>query len=188
MPDINTLMLLYLITNVVNAGAIAVIWTQNRGRFAGISLWLVGLALQVFGSVLHVLRGLVPDLISMTLSNAIILAGVVIILIGLERFIGKKGRQIHNYVLLAVFITVSAYFVVVQPNLLARDIAVSAMLMIYTFQCSWLLLRRVAPGMRQITRLTGIVFAIFFAFNFVRVFLNMISLEQSQDFYKSGSS
>ena len=187
MPDIKTLMLLYLITNAVNAGAIAVIWSQNQGRFAGISFWLVAMALQVAGSVLHVLRGLAPDLISMTLSNTVMLAGIVITLMGLERFTGKKGWQAHNYVLLAVFITVSAYFVVVQPNLLARDIAVSAMLMIYTFQCSWLLLRRVGPGMRQITRLTGIVFAVYAAFNFARIILNIIFPEQSTDFYKSGA-
>jgi PAS domain S-box-containing protein len=187
MPDIKTLMLLYLITNVVNTGAIAVIWRQNQGRFAGISFWLVTMALQVAGSVLHVLRGLVPDLISMTLANTIILVGVLIMLMGLERFTGKKGWQVHNYVLLAVFIAVSAYFVVVQPNLLARDIAVSAMLMIYTFQCCWLLLYRVAHGMRRITHLTGIVFAIYAAFNFARIILNIIFSEQSYDFYKSGA-
>lgn len=135
MPDIRTLMLLYLVTNVINAGAIAVIWSQNRRRYAGIFFWLVAVTLQAVGPILHVLRGIIPDLISMTLSNTIMLAGVLIILIGLERFTGKQGRQIHNYGLLAVFIAVSAYFVVIQPNLTARDITISAMLMIYTFQC-----------------------------------------------------
>ena len=187
MPDLKTLMLLYVITNVINAGAVAVIWSQNRKRFAGISFWLVTMVLQVVGSALHVLRGLVPDLISMTLANTIILAGVLIMLMGLERFVGKKGRQVHNYVLLAVFIAVSAYFVVVQPNLLARDIAVSAMLTIFTFQCCWLLLRRVDPGMRQITRLTGIVFAVYAAFNLFRISLNIMIPERSSDFYQSGA-
>jgi len=187
MPDIRTLMLLYLITNVINAGAIAVIWSQNRRRYAGIFFWLVTMTLQAVGPILHVLRGIIPDLISMTLSNTIMLAGVLIILIGLERFTGKKGRQIHNYVLLAVFIAVSAYFVVIQPNLTARDIAVSAMLMICTFQCCWLLLRRVGPGMRIITRLTGIVFAVYAAFNFARVILLVIFPSQTNDFFKSGA-
>jgi diguanylate cyclase (GGDEF)-like protein len=190
MPDIKTLMLLYLITNVVNAGAIAIIWSQNRQLYDGIFFWVVTMALQAAGSVLHVLRGLAPDLISMTLANTIILVGVLTMLMGLERFTGKKGWQVHiyvNYVLLVVFTAVSAYFVVVQSNLLVRDIAVSAMLMIYTFQCCWLLLRKVDPGMRQITRLTGIVFAVYAAFNFVRIILNIVSQRQSQDFYTSGA-
>ena len=187
MPDIKTVMLLYLIINIINTGAMAVIWRQNRGRFAGISFWLVGLALQAAGPLLLVLRGLIPDLISMTGSNTIVLAGILIIFMGLERFTGKKGRQIHNYALLAVFIAVSAYFVVVQPNLMVRDIAVTAVIMIYTFQCCWLLLRRVDPGMRQITRLTGIVFAVFAAFSLARIILTVIIPEQSSDFFNSGA-
>lgn len=185
--DIKTVMLLYLIINIINTGAMVVIWKQNRGRFAGISFWLVGLALQAAGPLLLVLRGLIPDLISMTGSSTIILAGALIVFMGLEHFTGKKGQQIHNYVLLAVFIAVSAYFVVVQPNLMARDIAVTAMIMIYTFQACWLLLRRVAPGMRQITRLTGIVFACYAAFSFARIILTVIFPEQSNDFFKSGA-
>ncbi|MCX5977271.1 MAG: hypothetical protein NTV33_10725 [Coprothermobacterota bacterium] len=155
MLDIKTLMFLYLIINVVNAGAVAIIWSQNRGRFAGISFWLIDMILQAVGSALIVLRGQVPNVISMTLSNTLILAGALFIFIGLERFTGKKGRQIHNYLLLAVFVAVNAYFVVVQPNLTVREIAVSAVLAIYTFQSSLLLLRRANPGMRQITRLAG---------------------------------
>ena len=187
MPDIRTLMLLYLITNVINAGTIAVIWSQNRRRYAGIFFWLVAMTLQAVGPTLHVLRGIIPDLISMTLSNTIMLAGVLIIFMGLERFTGKKGWQIHNYVLLTVFIAVSAYFVVIQPNLTARDIAISAMLTIYTFQCCWLLLRRVNPGIRIITRLTGIVFAVYAAFNFSRIILLVIFPGQTSDFFKLGA-
>ncbi|MGA3086491.1 MAG: PAS domain S-box protein [Thermodesulfobacteriota bacterium] len=188
MLDIKTLMLLFLITNVINAGAVAVvILSQDRRRLPGIFFLLVMMGLQVFGATMHVLRGLVPDLISMTLANAVILTGIVIILLGLERFTGERGRQVHNYVLLALFIAVSAYFVVVQPNLMARDIALSAMIMIFTFQCSWLLLRRAAPGLRQITRLTGIVFAVYAAFSFAKIILTVIFPEQSSDFYKSGA-
>ena len=187
MPDIKTVMVLYLIINIINTGTIAIIWSRNRGRSAGISFWLVGLALQAIGPLLLVLRGIVPDIISMTGSNTIVLAGILFILIGLERFTGVKGRQIHNYVLLAVFIAVSAYFVVVQPNLMARDIAVTAMIMVYTFQCSWLLLRRVDHAMLQVTRITGIVFAVYAAFSFARIVLTIIIPEQSNDFFNSGA-
>ena len=187
MLDIKTLMMLYLIINVISTGAMAVIWSQHRGRFAGITFWLIDMILQAVGSVLIILRGLIPDLISMTVSNTLILAGALIILMGLERFTGKKGWQIHNYVLLAVFIAVSAYFAAVQPNLPAREIAVSAMTIILTFQCCWLLLRRVAPGQRQITRLTGIVFAGYVALNFARIILTIITPDQTNDFFKSGA-
>jgi PAS domain S-box-containing protein len=187
MLDIKTLMLLYLIINVISAGAVAVIWSQHRGRFAGITFWLIDMILQVAGSMLIILRGLIPDLISMTVSNTIILAGALILLIGLERFTGKKGWQIHNYVLLAIFMAVSAYFVVVQPDLTVREIAVSAVTIIFTFQCCWLLLRRVDPGQRQATLLTSIVFAGYVALDFARIILSIITPDQTNDFFKSGA-
>ncbi|MCX6001396.1 MAG: diguanylate cyclase [Chloroflexi bacterium] len=186
MPDIKTLMLLYIIVNVISAGAVAIIWSQNRGRFAGIIFWLVDMILQVVGSTLIVMRGVVPDIVSMTLSNTLVMAGIVIILIGFERFTGKKGLQIHNYFLLAVFIAVSTYFVVVHPDLRVREIALSATTMIFTFQCCWLLLRRVDSGMRQVTNLTGIVFACYAAFSLARIILTVIIPEQSSDFFKAG--
>ena len=187
MLDIKTLMLLYLIVNVISAGAVAIIWRQDRGRYAGLSLWLLDMILQAVGATLIVLRGLVPDLISMTLANAMILSGALIILIGLERFTGKKGAQIHNYALLAAFIAVSAYFVVMDPNLMARDIALSATTFIITLQCCWLLLKRVNQGMRDVTRLTGIVFAGYAAFGIARIILIIILPPQTGDFFKSGA-
>ncbi|MCX5993891.1 MAG: PAS domain S-box protein, partial [Chloroflexi bacterium] len=187
MPDIKTLMLLYVIINVISAGAVAVIWGQNRGRFAGISFWLVDMILQAAGAALIMLRGLVSDLVSIMLANVMIQAGALIIFIGLERFTGKKGRQIHNYVLLAVFTAILTYYSLVQPDLTAREIALSAMSMILTFQCCWLLLHRVDPGMRQVTGLTGIIFACYAAFSLVRIILQIIFPRQNNDFFTAGA-
>ena len=187
MLDIKTLMLLYVIVNFISAGAVAVIWGQNRGRFAGITFWLVDMLLQAAGAVLIVLRGLVPDLVSMVLANTMVQAGALIILLGLERFTGKKGWQIQNYVLLAVFIAIFTYYALVQPDLRVREIILSAMSMIFTFQCGWLLLRRVDPGMRTITRLTGIVFAGYVVFSFIRILLHIFFPGQTNDFFKAGA-
>jgi PAS domain S-box-containing protein len=187
MLDIKTLMLLYLIVNAISAGAVALIWSENRGRFAGITFWLVNMILQAAGSALIVLRGQVPDLVSMVLANTMIQAGAIIIFMGLERFTGKNGRQIHNYVLLAVFIAVFTYYSLAQTDLTARDIALSGMSVIITFQCCWLLLRRVDPGMRQVTNLTGIIFACYAAFGLVRIILHIIFPGQTSDFFKSGA-
>ncbi len=185
--DIKTLMLLYLIINVISTGAVALLWRQNRGRYAGISFWLADMILQAAGSLLIVLRGLVGDLISMVLANTMIQAGALLMLIGLERFTGKKGWQIHNYVLLAAFMGIFAYYSLVQPDLSTREIVLSAMTMIITFQCCWLLLRRVDPGGLPITRLAGIVFAGYVVFSFIRISLHILFPGQTNDFFKAGA-
>ena len=152
MLDIKTIMLMYAIVNIVCALVMAFVWYQNRKHFAGMSFWLADLVLQAGGALLIVLRGLVPDFVSMVVANTMILAGIIIIYIGLERFLGKRSSQIHNYVLLAVFVAIATYFTLIQPSLEARNINISVMTVIFTFQCYWLMVHRVSPDMRRVTR------------------------------------
>lgn len=186
MLDLKTLMILYLITNVINAGAIAIIWGQNRSRFPGLLFILIAFLLQVLGPSLHILRGTLPDLITMTFSNTLILGGFIFLMIGLERFTGKRSRQIPNFILLAFFVLISAYFVVIQPNLRVRDIALSSMLIIYSAQCAILLFSS-DQSLRRITRTTGIVLLIYAIFSLARIISTFSLPEISSDFFKSGA-
>jgi PAS domain S-box-containing protein len=185
-PDMRTTMLLYAIVNIVCALVMAVVWYQNRKQFAGIAFWLADLVLQASGATLIVVRGAVPDLVSIVVANTMILAGIVIIYIGLERFVGKISSQIHNYVLLAVFIPFATYFTLAQPSLEVRSAIIAVMMVIFTFQCCWLLLYRVAPDMRRTTLFVGIVFGGYALVSAARIFRYMISPLQTNDFFKSG--
>jgi len=184
--DMKTAVLCYAITYAVCALAMAIIWYQSRKSFAGISFWLVGLTLQSVGAIVIVFRGLVPDFISIVLANTMIMGGIVIIYIGLERFVGKRSSQIHNYILLAIFIFIQTYYTFIQPNLLARTLNVSVATMIFTFQCFWLMVHRVAPDVRQVTRIVGIVFGGEVVVSLIRI-VKLVALPlQSSDFFKSG--
>ncbi|MCJ7514693.1 MAG: PAS domain S-box protein, partial [Dehalococcoidia bacterium] len=184
--DMKTTMLMYAIVNIVCAVVMAVVWYQNRKHFAGMSFWLADLILQAVGAVLIVLRGAVPDFVSMVIANTMILAGIAIIYIGLERFVGKRSSQIHNYVLLAIFVSVATYFTLAQPSLEARSINVSLMTVIFTFQCYWLLVHRVSPDMRRTTGFVGIVFGGYALVAVIRTIRFVIVPLQSNDFFQSG--
>jgi PAS domain S-box-containing protein len=185
--DMRTTMLMYAIVNIVCALVMTVVWYQNRKHFAGIAFWLADLVLQAGGALLVVLRGAIPDFVSMVVANTMILAGIIIIYIGLERFVGKISSQIHNYALLAVFVPVATYFTLAQPSLEVRSAIIALMMVIFTFQCCWLLLYRVAPDMRRTTLLTGIVFGGYALVSAARIFRYMISPLQTNDFFKSGT-
>ncbi len=187
MLDLKTLMILYLITNLINAGTILAIWQQNRNRFKGILEWLAGMVLQVLGSMLLILRGKIPDLLSMTGSNTLVLAGSLLILIGLQRFTGKRVSNLFNYLVLACFALVSAYFVVASPNLQVRDIALSVMLIFFSAQSGLLIFRQKDLLMRKITRLTGIVFVAYCCFSIARIALNLTMPSEGNDFFHSGN-
>jgi PAS domain S-box-containing protein len=186
-PDMKTVMIMYAIINAVCAVFIAIVQHLNRRRFAGISFWLADMVLQSIGSILIILRGVVPGFISMTVSNVMIITGIFIIYIGLERFTGKKSFQIHNYILLVIFIVIQVYFTYVRSDLTARDFNISAITLILTFQCAWLMIRRVPKDMRQTTGITGLVFAGYAFISLIRIILLIVFPLKSSDFFKAGA-
>jgi PAS domain S-box-containing protein len=185
--DMRTTLLMYAIVNIVCAVVMAVVWYQNRKHFAGLSFWLADLVLQAGGALLIVLRGAVPDFVSMVVANTMILAGIVIIYIGLERFVGKRSSQIHNYVLLAIFVPVATYFALIQPDLEIRNLTISIMTAIFTAQCYWLMMYRVPPDMRRTTRFVGIVFGGYALVSIIRIARYIIEPLQGNDLFKSGT-
>ena len=184
--DMKTVMLIYAIIAAICAVFMAIMLHFNRRRFAGISFWLIGMILQTVGLILIVLRGIVPDFISLIVSNTVIIAGILIIYIGLERFVGKKSSQIHNYILLVIFIAIQVYFTYVQSNLTVRTFNITVITLILTFQCAWLMLRRVAQDMRRSTSIAGMVFSGYVFISIIRIILLVVFPLHSSDFFKSG--
>ena len=163
-----------------------IVWFYNRKRYSGITYWLVNLLLHTIGVTLLVLRGLIPDFLSITISNLMVTTGIVLIYHGLERFVGKKSTIIHNYVILAIFTGISVYYTYFEPNLEIRNINFAAVSLILTVQPFWLMVRRVAPGMRQMTLFVGAVFGGYTVISAARLVLFIIYPAQGSDFFKSG--
>lgn len=185
--DMRTTMLMYAIVNIVCVLIMAVVWYQNRKHFAGLSFWLADFILQAVGASLIVLRGAVPDYVSMVVANTMILAGIIVIYIGLERFVGKVSTQVHNYALLAVFVAFASYFTLAQSSLELRSAAISLMTAIFTFQCCWLLLYRLRPDTNPSTRFVGAVFAGYALVSLIRIVRYIVSPLRSNDFFTSGT-
>jgi PAS domain S-box-containing protein len=101
-------------------------------------------------------------------------------------FTRQKGTKIHNYVLLAVFVVVHSYFTFVQPNLAYRVLNISMALVIVWFQCLWLMLYRVGPRMRPLTRNVGIVFGLLCLVYIIRIGHVLIVTNYRTDFMQSG--
>lgn len=92
-----------MLTSVVCMLVILVLWAQVRRRFAGTGFWVIDFAFQTTAIFLIVLRGSIPDWISMVLANTLVVAGALFGYMGLGRFTGKRLAQVHNYFLLAAF-------------------------------------------------------------------------------------
>jgi PAS domain S-box-containing protein len=184
--DMRTIVFSNILTTIVCMLVILALWHQNRKRFPGIAFLLCDFVFQTTAMFLIILRGRIPDLLSMVFSNTLVVGGALLGYIGLERFVGKRNSQIHNYVLLAVFVFVHTYFTVVQPDLDARTLNTSLGLLIISFQCMWLLLYRVEAGMRQLTLGVGMVFGAFCMVSIVRIINYFIGAHSSPDYFQSG--
>lgn len=184
--DIRTILIGFVVSDFICATVIGSLWLQQRGNFPGLFLWVVNFILQTVSLLLIALRGVVPDFLSIIGGNTMNIAGAILLLIGLERYLGRKGPQIHNWIMLAVFAAVHTYFSTVRPNLAVRDINASAAFLFISAQCAWLLLRRAEARLRHAAKSAGIVFGAFVLVSIVRIAGSLI-LATGNDYLQSGS-
>lgn len=163
------------------------LWWQNRKRSPEIILWLIDYILQFAGIMLIMVRGILPDFVTIVIANLFIVGGTVILYEGLCRYVGQESRQKHNYVMLAIFIAVHVFFTSIYPHMGLRTINFAAALFYVCIQGAWLMLRRVDPPLRQATKITGIVFAAFCIVNVIQIVMNLIKTP-SGNVFVSGST
>ncbi|HNX97214.1 MAG TPA: PAS domain S-box protein [Candidatus Aminicenantes bacterium] len=159
--DIRTVLITGATIEAVCALVIGLLWRQNRHRYDGIGFWVTNFSWQAIGQLLVILRSGLPVWMSVVLANTLALAGTILGLLGLERFVGRRGPQVQNYVLLSLFPLVQVYLTFVRPDVAARSLTMSVIQLFVCGQCAWLMLRRVAPAMRPLTREAGWVFLAF---------------------------
>ena len=184
--DLRTVFFINGITACLCTLILVFLWRQNRHRFQGLSLWAVDFAFQTTAFFLIILRGVIPDWASMIAANGIMLTGAFLGYLGLLRFLGINRPQAHNYALLALFTGIQTYFTYFVPDLEARTLNITICLLIITWQCAWLLLHRVEPGMRPLTRSTGMVFVGFCLVALGRLAVILWFPLRDSDFLKSG--
>lgn len=182
--DMRTVIFGNILTDLLCLVVVASLWRQHRRRYAGLGFWLADWALQLAAALLLALRGVVPDRVSMFGSTASVLAGTVLLLVGLERFVEKRGPQAHNLALFGALAAGLAYFTLLRPSLAGRSILVSIGLFVLCAQCVWLLWRRVEGQMRRVTSAAGIVLSLFCAVSLLRVGLFLV-LPSPEDFFRS---
>ena len=171
--DIRTVIFSYILSDAICVTVMAFLWIQNRRGFSGTGLWLVAFVMQFIGMSLIALRGLVPDFLSMMISNTLIAVGAIFLYAGLEQFLGKSGRQTHNIAFLILFISLYAYFTIIHPSQNVCNILISLFLLIVYSQCAWLLLRRVGPELLPITTISGLIFIGFCLVGIARIFVGL---------------
>ncbi len=185
--DMRTVIFVNVIVDVVCASVVVMLWYQNRHRFLGAGFWAMDYIFQTIGMVLIILRGAIPDWMSMTLANTLVITGAVLGYIGLERFVQRIGTQVHNFILILLFSSVHAYFVYIHPDLAWRNLIIALGLLIVCFQCAWLMMSRIPKSIRSLTKGVGIVFITYCLVSIIRILEVIIGPHPDNDFFRSGT-
>jgi len=176
----------FIIINAICLIASFLLWLRIHQRFSGTGFWLAGYGLQFGGAVLIILRSTLPPILPVIVGNGLLVAGAILVFVGLERFIDKRGPQIQNAFVWLVFLAIHAYFFFTTPDLAARNINISITLLAVFGQCAWLLFRRVDPDMLPFTWGTGMVFVGFCLVSVIRIAADL-AMPVGEDFFRSNT-
>jgi len=75
---------------------IVLIGYQSRNRIAGIGFLAIDFAMQTAAILLIMFRSAIPDWMSISLANILVMVGSILGLMGLERFVGKITSQTYH--------------------------------------------------------------------------------------------
>ena len=186
--DMRTLVLTGIVTELICSAVIVVLWLQTRNRFPGMGLLAAAFVLLTAGWLLIIPHGFIPLFFTAVVSNTLIVAGVFAGYVGMERFVEIQGRQIWNWLLLALFPLCHSYFLFVEPSLNARNINVTAFLAIFFVQYAWLLLHRAEPGIRRFTRWVGAYYGLAYLACCLRIAQLLVHPTRSTDYMRAGGA
>lgn len=135
-------------------------WRQNRQALPGLGLWALHHAMQCAGLFLILLRGRIPDLVSIGLPNLFFVFGSWLGYLGLEQFVGVRRPKRLATVVLGSFAVLHVLLIVRGADINARALNMTATSVFVFALAAWLLLRQTPPRLRTCTRWVGRVFVL----------------------------
>jgi len=184
-PDMRAIVFSFLIADMAVTLFIILLALQNRKRFSGIIHWVAAFLLQNLAMVLILLRGSIPDWISMVLSNIMIVSGFLAGLTGMSRFTGVRINYIHNYLIIILFAFVQARFSLTDPDLSVRNVNLAAAMLLLSGQYIWMIFFRSAGRMRQLTTGVGLIFIGYTVINIIRIVHYFVAPDTTNDYFQA---
>jgi len=134
---------------------------RTRKTYPGFGRWTLGNLLVSICMFATGLRGMVPDWISIVLSNALGFAGLIAILEGYREFRGLRPRVVWSYGIALSGMLAVAYFLFVAPSLNARILFVSFLISALSAMCAAALAKEIPPACRLSRILSMLSFVLY---------------------------
>jgi len=186
--DFRTTYFCYVIICIVNIILINSLQLQTKKRFRGTVIILISYLINALGNTLIFLRDYIPNWISITVGNLLLAITPAILLLGLERFVGKEGKHTHSTLLILSFLIIHSFFYYIQPNLNARILSITLIYAVFCFKIAILMLKKVDYNMRKITNSVGILFLITGVTQLIHVIIILQLNTSGKHYFSSGTN
>ncbi len=139
--DVRTIMFVIIIGSLLMSAGLFSVARGYMGQVHGVSRWARATLIQTLGWIIvGVLRGVIPDVISIVLGNGLIQLALALYLLILGEFCHRPVRPALAYGVVLAVSAVLFYFSAVDANLQARNIVVSVSGAFFTLKSMHILL------------------------------------------------
>ena len=175
----------HCISNILVTMVIFFLWKQNRKRFNGVANWMICFLMQAVGMSFILMRNVIPDFISIVVSNTFIVTGSVLLYFGFADFVEEKIVRWPYFVSVGVFFIIYSYYGVISPSLRMRLILLYSAIVVMNFQCVRVLWKKRNNRMEKNYRFTGGIIFLSGLFYLESLIENIYS-QYSLDFFDKG--
>ena len=185
--DMRTMFFIILITAFMSTIFLIILWQQNHWRYKGINYWIGDFTLQMTGQLLVSLRGFIPNLFSIVISNTLIISASILGYIGLEHYVDKKSGYKFNIFMIICFTSVITYFTFIKPDLAIRSLLVGGFWLINNLRNLYLLIYKAEKPTLNFTKPLIYSYILFALMSGSRVLNFMLNRNTSTEYFNSGS-
>ena len=145
--DMRTIVLLNVISSIFTSLMLLVTWrTLNNEK--GLQEWALGSMCASAASCLQILRGTIPDFLSIVITNALFILSVGYFYLGSRLLWGLPRGFPWHWLGAALLFCSSAYYTYLEPNLQMRVCVISAATALYFFGSGLIFLRSIRPELK----------------------------------------
>lgn len=130
-----------IITSFVSIVVLSFLFFQYKDRVEGINYWIGFHLMMFFGFVASVSRLYIPSPIAILITNSLNTGSMIVLLMGLTRFMGKPMKIKPLWIVYGLFLCGFIYFTLVDDQLGGRRIFLYSFSVISNAMIAWFLLK-----------------------------------------------
>lgn len=185
--DMRTVFFIIMVVTGMVTLFLAISWRQNVSRYKGINFFVGDFFFQTIGEFLISLRGFIPDLFSIVISNTLIIFASILGYIGLEHYLDKKTGLKFNIFMMICFVAIISYFTFIDPNLGVRSLMIGVFWLINNIRSLNLMIFRSEKSTLTFTKPLIYAYILFMSLSSARIIEFFINRNPSTEYFQSGS-